>query len=330
MRTPPEAITTASIVAELGEHWRVDATEAEYLPVGFGSHHWRVDSVGARWFVTVDDLETKLRHADEPLSAAFERLLAALTIARSLHDRGLQFVVAPLPDVGGAVVHRLDDRFAISLYPHVDGRNHDWGGYESLADRLAVLECLIEVHGAPADIRSRAPVDDFVLWERDELEGALDDLAGRWDGGPYADRARASLARGAAGVEPALARFDRLVQDARERPERAVLTHGEPHVGNTLRSEAGWRLVDWDTTLVAPPERDLWMLNDDDGRVVVAYAAATGRDVLADTLEQYRLGWDLTEIALFVAQFRRQHIETEDTAVAWTVLERILEGFATG
>ncbi len=34
-----------------------------------------------------------------------------------------------------------------------------------------------------------------------------------------------------------------------------VLTHGEPHPGNTLMTNGGWVVVDWDTTLIA--ERDL-------------------------------------------------------------------------
>ena len=32
---------------------------------------------------------------------------------------------------------------------------------------------------------------------------------------------------------------------------RMVLTHGEPHPGNTMRTVDGWRLIDWDTALVA-------------------------------------------------------------------------------
>ena len=66
------------------------------------------------------------------------------------------------------------------------------------------------------------------------------------------------------------------------------------------------------------------MLADDDGRVVDAYRAATGRTVLASTLEHYRVGWDLTEVVLSVAGFRRPHTTTDDMAVAGTVLERVL------
>jgi spectinomycin phosphotransferase/16S rRNA (guanine(1405)-N(7))-methyltransferase len=239
-------------------------------------------------------------------------------------------VVAPVPGRDGAVVRRVGDRFTMALYPHVDGRVHEWGGYSSLADRLAVLDRVIAVHAAPEEVRELAPVDDFTVQERDELERALDDVSGPWDGGPYAERTRTLLAGRAAGVERELRRYDELVRGALARPERAVLTHGEPHVGNTIRTDAGWVLIDWDTTLVAPPERDLWMLTDDDGRVVEVYAATTGSPVLPTVLEQYRLAWELTEIALYVARFRRPHAENDDTAVAWTVVERILTRLDSG
>ncbi len=325
MRTPPDGITDRSVVAELATGWGIAADAIEYLPVGFGSHHWRADGAdGDRWFVTADDLDTKVWSARESRAAAWDRLRASLGTARALHEGGLEFVVAPVPDRDGAVVRRVDDRFTMALYPHVAGQVHDWGGYSSLADRLAVLDRVMAVHDAREEVRDLAPIDDFALQERDELERALDDVTRPWDGGPYAERARTLLADRAAGVARELRRFDELVRGALARPERSVLTHGEPHVGNTIRTDAGWVLIDWDTTLVAPPERDLWMLTDDDGRVVETYAARTGRPVLAATLEQYRLGWDLTEIALAVARFRRAHAETDDTALVWIVLQRIL------
>ncbi|WP_432843998.1 phosphotransferase family protein [Dactylosporangium sp. CA-092794] len=40
-------------------------------------------------------------------------------------------------------------------------------------------------------------------------------------------------------------------------PPGLVLTHGEPHPGNTMRTGGGWLLIDWDTALLAAPERDL-------------------------------------------------------------------------
>ena len=63
--------------------------------------------------------------------------------------------------------------------------------------------------------------------------------------------------------------YDALVAgDGRRTDAEVVLTHGEPHPGNTMRTEDGWRLIDWDTARIAPPERDLWSINPGDGSML--------------------------------------------------------------
>ena len=90
-------------------------------------------------------------------------------------------------------------------------------------------------------------------------------------------------------------------------------------------TDDGWVLVDWDTVLRAPPERDLWILADGDATVVEAYMAATGRSVLPQLLEFYRLAWDLAEIAIYVSLFRQPHEPTADVEKAWSSLKRYLD-----
>jgi spectinomycin phosphotransferase len=105
-----------------------------------------------------------------------------------------------------------------------------------------------------------------------------------------------------------------------------VVTHGEPHSANVIREPAGGlRLVDWDTALLAPRERDLWMILD---------AGMTGRDEYREVtgpvrldekaLAFYRERWALAEICMYVAEFRRPHGETEDTRASWEELKEYL------
>jgi spectinomycin phosphotransferase len=93
-----------------------------------------------------------------------------------------------------------------------------------------------------------------------------------------------------------------------------VLTHGEPHPGNLLRAGGRWLLIDWETALVAPPERDLWPGN---GSFRDAYVRRGGRDVRPEVIELYRLRWRLSEIALYTALFRGEHGDTEDERLSW-------------
>jgi hypothetical protein len=103
-----------------------------------------------------------------------------------------------------------------------------------------------------------------------------------------------------------------------------VLTHGEPHPANTIITTEGLVLIDWDTALLVPPERDLWTVAGNDASVLEAYTAATGRPVIDEVLTCYRLSWDINEIALYVALLRNQHTDTADTAESWRNLQHFL------
>ena len=70
------------------------------------------------------------------------------------------------------------------------------------------------------------------------LRAALRDVRLRWDAGPLSDEARTLLAEHVADVLAALARHEAAAQRLRDSPGLLVVTHGEPHPGNTL-STAG-------------------------------------------------------------------------------------------
>jgi len=92
-----------------------------------------------------------------------------------------------------------------------------------------------------------------------------------------------------------------------------------------MLSSEGWRLIDWDTALVAPPERDLWSLDQGDGAVLAAYAARTGVRPDPVALELYRIRWDLADIAANASRFRRPHVGSEDDDKTWRGLVWLIE-----
>ena len=59
-------------------------------------------------------------------------------------------------------------------------------------------------------------------------------------------------------VAAALTRYDALVAGIGAETRR-VLTHGEPHAGNTMFTAEGWKLIDWDTAQLAPPDLLAWL-----------------------------------------------------------------------
>jgi len=101
-----------------------------------------------------------------------------------------------------------------------------------------------------------------------------------------------------------------------------VVTHGEPHGANLIHDSAGGlHLIDWDTAMIAPRERDLQMVLDDEMTGWDEYRAVAGPVGLdAEALGFYRRLWALADIASFVTTLRRPHADTTDMRGAYEAL----------
>jgi spectinomycin phosphotransferase len=312
---PPEGIDDHQLSHALEVHWGLTPARLGYLPVGFGDHHWELaDCAGRRWFVTVTELASAWRGTGP--AAGYTDLRAAMGTVVALAGAGLDFAVAPVLTTGGQALAPFGAEHAITVFPYLAG---DFGGELSAPDRIALIDMLARLHNATPVARWTAPVRPLDLAPRPHLEAALGELSQPWCGGPYSEPARQLLARHAALLGHALAGFDELARGA-ARSGPPVITHGEPHPGNILRSAGRLFLIDWDTAGLALPERDLWDLAGADGRAADRYAELTGRRVNAAVMRMYRMRWSLEEIMLSVREFRGPHEHNEDTALAWEAL----------
>jgi spectinomycin phosphotransferase len=326
MLSAPPDLPEELLVAALNRGWGLRVDSLVYRPVGFGSHHWTVvGGGGVRYFVSVDELETKRHAPGETLDTGFDRLGAALRTARRLRDGGFDFVVAPLPAHDGGVVLRVGDRFAVAVYPYIQGQSFAWGDFATTEHRRVVLEMIIGLHSAPADVTRSALVENFPLPHRDELEAALGPTDEPAEQGPYTAPAMELIAANAPTIRTLLRTYDALAYDAQNASRPRVLTHGEPHPGNTMLAADGrWLLIDWDTALLAPPERDLWRLDPGDGSALAAYADATGVTPNPSMLWLYRLGWDLADLAAYVNQFRSPHLRGTNEEASWAYMRHLI------
>jgi spectinomycin phosphotransferase len=319
VRERPADIRDSDVGAALAREWALAVQELSYLPVGFGGYHWlAVDQTGSRWFVTVSDLAAPWV---PDLPAAME------TAAWLAREAGLEFVVAPVPTRAGQNVGSLDSRHALTLFPYLDAAPGRFEDPIDDGDRAAIIDLLARLHTAtPEGIQ--VPSRPLELASRQAIDQALASLDAPWNGGPYAEPGRDLLARYERPLRQAFARFDRLLDRVQEAGGPIVITHGEPHPGNLLRTQAGLRLVDWDMIALARSERDLWWVISSD-RDAAQYTRRTGRPVNQDAMTLYRLRWGLDDIAEFLSEIRGPHEETADTLVSWTALQETLEAIAS-
>ena len=332
MLTPPRDLELDALVLALA-HWGLNQPGLRYLPVGFGGHHWRADDEQGLFFVTVDDLEAGIQ-AGEAAGAAFAALeLAYRTAAALRDDAGLDFVLAPIADDDGSVVRRLSARYAISVAQFVHGACGSFGEYESAEERERIGVLLGRLHAASGVIDTGRPRrDDCGIPGRSVLDDALASLDSSWDAGPFGEPARALLAGRAEELQQRLRDYDVLAARVRERSGTWVITHGEPHRGNVIVEADGHRrLVDWDTVLVAPRERDLLFVLDDGLTGWDSYVSTAG-DVALDreALDLYGRRWALGDIGTFVADVLRPHEEDANTTASFGFLRGYLERTGAG
>jgi spectinomycin phosphotransferase len=321
---PPAALDLRSMRAALEHSWSIVPGELGYVPKGVGSYHWRATTDGratrTEYFITVDDLDTK-PWIGRDRDSTFTGLVAAYETAAALHDRGLELVVPPLPSDDGAFAVRLDEQYTIAVFPFIDGKPGDWGDPISPVERDHLLRELARLHAATPNVGTRIDRRRHELFERDVLLDALANLDQPWDEGAYSERARHALADHASAVMDRLARFDALAAQLERAEVLPVVTHGEPHPGNLLRTRSGLRLIDWDTVALAEPERDVWMLDALD-----AYIQKTGTPIDEGAIEFYRLAWTLSDIASFTDLFRRDQPRTHWAERKWGGFVALLNG----
>jgi spectinomycin phosphotransferase len=317
VRALPEDFEAGALTGSLADGWGFDVEAAEYVAVGAGSYHWVVsDRDGERGFVTVDDLDQKAWLGDTRESVS-DGLGRAFDTARTLSDNGLPFVVGPIPTIDGATVRRIGPRHTIALFPFVDGQAGVFGDYDTADERAAVVAMLAELHQATPAVASTASTAGLDLPGRSHLELSLRELSRTWLGGPFSEPARRAVARHASDVAELLVLADRLASEVTSRGSKWVVTHGEPHPANVMRSGDGHMLIDWDTVALAPPERDLWMVVGDTEAEATFYADATGRQLDEAAMDFFRLTWDLKDLAEYLKLLRSPHRHSEDTVRAY-------------
>jgi spectinomycin phosphotransferase/16S rRNA (guanine(1405)-N(7))-methyltransferase len=301
--------------------WGVALDSVEYRPVGFGSHHWvATDNLDLRHFVTVDELSSESRMGDE-VSVLGLHLRPALAAATDLRAFGCSFVVAPTATMAADPFVQFDS-YAVALYPFVEGQSFSFEDSFGEADREGVLEVVTALHRVPiAAIRPPA-VDGFVVPWLDQLDRSMHSEGG--SKAPHAAVVSQLLIDNEAEIRRLIARYRTLVAQYLSDPGPVVVTHGEIHPGNVMETSKGWVIVDWDTVLVAPPERDLWRLAQGGGSVLQAYADATGTAPKEWLLELYGIRWDLADIASFAAALRKPDEDNEDSRKALELLRSVV------
>jgi spectinomycin phosphotransferase len=237
------------IAARLQDAYGLRVSRVTFLPLG-------VDVDAAAYRVVADDgaiYFLKLRHG------AFDEV--TLAVPRFLEARGIAAIIAPLETRDGRCWDRLR-AYPMVLYPFVVGRE----GYKvTLSDRqwIELGAALKAVHAAPVPeaLARIIPREDRSARWRDVVRGFQAQVEKTMYTEPVAARMAALIRAHRAEIAHMVGRAEALAPAIQARAAEFVLCHSDVHPGNLLIAPDGaLYLVDWDSPILAPKERDLMFI----------------------------------------------------------------------
>ncbi len=289
------AVSHSDLINLLAGEYGLRPARVEFLPLGadLNTAVYRVKTAdGAEYFL-------KLRSE--------EFLSASVAVPKHLSESGMQQIIPPLAARSGELCARFAS-FSAILYPYIQGRD----GFErNLTDRQWVEfgAAMQQFHSAdiPNSLTRGVPREDFSPRWRNTVSRHLARIGSIGFADSVAVEAAQFLRSKAAVIRDLNARAERLAGTLASQPALFILCHGDIHAWNLLIADDGaLYVVDWDTLIFAPKERDLMFIG--------AGLAGRGRSPEEETALFYR-GYGPTRLDLSALAYYRYERIIEDIAI---------------
>lgn len=243
------AIQDAALITRLREDYGLPIQQIIFLPLGADRntavYHAEADG-GAAYFV-------KLRLDD------FNEM--SLIVPKLLGDQGVPHIIAPLAARDRRVWVAVEG-FHLSAYPFITGRDAYDAGLTD-AHWIEFGRTLKGIHSAalPPEVSTRLPRESFSGQWRERVRQFQQQVENSTFDDPVSAALADLLKKKREVVDMLVRRAERLGSVLQQNPPPFVLCHADIHAWNMLIEPDGtfW-VVDWDTIILAPKERDLMFI----------------------------------------------------------------------
>ncbi len=284
------------LIACLRADYGIEAAGIAFLPLGADANTavYRVAAAATAYFL-------KLRRG------AFDDTSAA--VPRFLGEHGVGLIIAPVETRGGRLWTHVDE-FSAILYPFVDGRNgHDAPPSQRHWVELGAALRRMHMTALPPDLAERIPRETFSPFWRNMVRDFQGMAEATVFEEPVAARCAAFMREKRAEIDGLVTRAETLAADLMTQPPSFVLCHGDIHAWNLLiGGDGALYIVDWDTLILAPKERDLMFvgaglgIGDTPEGAALFYQGYKETDINRDALAYYRCERIVEDIAAFCQQ----------------------------
>ncbi|MEM7330912.1 MAG: aminoglycoside phosphotransferase family protein [Chloroflexota bacterium] len=188
-------------------------------------------------------------------------LQASVLVPKFLHDQGIKQVIPPLPNRHGGLWSDLAP-FKLILYPFVEGKN----GFEiapTAQQRIEFGKALKQFHtiSIPTAFTEDVPNEIYTAVYRQETHNLLERFAKEEFQDPLSQQLAIFINRSRSEIQNLLEKTEFFAQELQAKQLPAILCHADMHGWNMLIDTKGqFFIVDWDTLVFAPKERDLMFI----------------------------------------------------------------------
>ncbi len=313
MKTPP-VLRSEYIMHHINQCYRVNLEALDFLPIGEGS--WCFRGRG--------DTDLFIRLVPD----AFAK--QTLAVPSLLEARGLP-ALRTLAAKSGALSTQIDD-YHVIVTPFTSGISLMKGTFapnEVARFRRAIGMHVAHMHrmDAPCLAALNLPTEDFAKFQN-ECINLLQIVDRQHDDPLNADLAR-FLSERRKAVAQLIVVTQQLSQKLRTQELDYVLCHGDIHEDNVLISEAGELvIIDWDTVILAPKERDLTFFQGDGKADYLGGYFGEDADHVVNqaVIDYYVFEWALQEIANYSGRILgNEHFDLAGRVDAWAQFQRLFE-----
>lgn len=287
----------------LKEQYGINAVNLEFLPIGadVNTAVYRVTTESKTQFY----LKLRSEDIDEE----------TVTIPKLLHDNGIKQIIVPISTKNQKLWANLDS-YILTLYPFIEGKD----GFEVTLTNPQWIELgtvLKRIHmtKVPSELKESLPKESYSAKWRESVKTLLKRIETETFNEPTAIKLADLMKSKKEEIELIVERAEKLGSELQNQNLEFVLCHGDIHAGNILIDKNGAiYIVDWDTLILAPKEKDLMFTGGGIGSVwnkpkesELFYQGYGSVDINPTALAYYRYERIVQDIAAFCEEIFLTH-----------------------
>lgn len=183
------------------------------------------------------------------------RIIEGLPVLEKLFDQGIKNITYPIKTKMGELYVLSDDKLIV-LFNYIDAIQT----FEYSNKKFGQL--IAQIHSFTSKINTFILKENFSLLYKDDFEHMFEAALNPSKTDKYIREMSTLIKSYEAEIRQNWENFQAIITECKKAPFKLVITHGDAPGNILVDKDQNIYLVDWDSILLAPAERDTWFMKD--------------------------------------------------------------------